>query len=133
MLPSWKIYIQSYTIYLKLERSLSEHSIEAYVNDVRKLAELSQVIEGGISPEKVSLKEIEHLLTTIHDLGLGEKSQARILSGLRSFFKFLMIENVIDASPMELVEGPKLSKKMPSVLDPFEIQAILSQILDHVS
>lgn len=124
----WKSYIESYRMYLKLERSLSEHSIEAYVNDVLKLADLDEVSKNHISPMQVSQHEIEILLNTLHDIGLGEKSQARILSGLRSFFKYLLLENLIKISPMELIEGPKLSQKMPSVLNPLEIQAIVSAI-----
>lgn len=128
MNKNWKIHLDAFKIYLKLERSLSEHSIEAYLNDVRKLAELQVVQSKNIGPSEITSNEIETLISFIHEVGLGEKSQARILSGLRAFYKYMMLENAIDSSPLELIEGPKLSKKIPSVLSPNEIRRIIEAI-----
>lgn len=128
MNKNWDIYIKSYKVYLKLERSLSSHSIEAYLNDVMKLATLQQVHEKQLGPADITKAEIYQLLQFIHEVGLGEKTQARIISGLRSFYKYLILENVIESSPLELIEGPKLSKKIPSVLTVSEVKSILEAI-----
>lgn len=128
MLTSWKIHIRAFMHYLKLERSMSEHSVEAYIRDVQKLACVDEIIEQGISPELVRQEHIEIFIVRIHELGLGEKTQARIISGLKSFFKYLMLEQLIEQSPMELIEGPKLSRKIPSVLSINEIQQIIEAI-----
>ena len=125
---NWKPYIEDFRNYLKLERSLSDHSIEAYINDVKKLAELPEILDSKKNPSEVGQRDIESLILCVHEMGLGEKSQGRILSGLRSFFKYLMLENMIDRSPMELIEGPKLSQKFPSVLSFEEIRAIIEAI-----
>ena len=128
MNKNWKIHLDAFKIYLKLERSLSEHSIQAYLNDVRKLAELQDVQAKNLGPADITTSEIETLISFIHEVGLGEKSQARILSGLRSFYKYLMLENIVEISPLELIEGPKLSRKIPSVLSPSEIRRIMEVI-----
>lgn len=128
MLQSWKIHIKSFTLYLKLERSMSEHSIDAYIRDVHKLASLEEIIEQKISPEQVRQEHIEIFIGRIYEVGLGEKTQARIISGLKSFFKYLMLEDLIVQSPMELIEGPKLTRKIPSVLSFDEIQQIIAAI-----
>ena len=124
----WGIHINSYKNYLKLELSLSDNSISAYINDVRKLAELGEVQIKKIQPKDIKQEHIEMLISFIHEIGLGEMSQARILSGLRSFFKYLQLENEIISSPMDQIEGPRLSKKLPTVLDPHEIQTMLNSI-----
>ena len=128
MNKAWEIHIKAYKFYLQLERGLSENSVQAYINDIRKLAELSSIVKEGINPVNVQQEQVEELLEFLHGIGIGEKSQARIISGLRSFFKYLLMENQINASPMDRIEGPKLSKKIPSVLDHDEIQKILSAI-----
>lgn len=128
MSDAWKIQINAFRFYLQLERSLSENSIQAYLNDVSKLAQLGEVIEAKINPIDIRKDHIDALLAFINEIGMGEKSQARIISGLRAFFKFLLLENLITSSPMDQVEGPKLSKKIPSVLDHEEIQSILMAI-----
>ena len=82
---------------------MSEHSIDAYIRDVQKLASLEEIIEQKISPEQVRQEHIEIFIGRIYEVGLGEKTQARIISGLKSFFKYLMLEDLIVQSPMELI------------------------------
>jgi len=125
---AWEIQINGFRFYLKLERSLSDNSIDAYISDIIKLANLPEITENKITPELVDKSHIESLLLFLHDIGIGEKSQARIISGLRAFFKYLLLEDVIDRSPMDQIEGPKLSKKLPTVLSHEEIQAITDAI-----
>ncbi len=128
MLDAWRIQIDAFKFYLQLERSLSENSVQAYLQDVSKLATLPSVISDNIGPTQIQKDHIDALLLFIHDIGMGEKSQARIISGLRAFFRFLLLENQIELNPMDLIEGPKLSKKIPSVLDHAEIQAMFQAI-----
>lgn len=125
---NWGIYIKQFRQYLKLERGMSEHTIDAYIRDVNKLAELDWVHQEALTPEAIQLEHIQALLSTIHDLGLGAKSQARIISGLRAFYNFLILEGLVDINPLELIEAPKLEKHLPEVLAYEEIQAIIQAI-----
>ncbi len=124
----WESYIKSFRMYLKLERGLSNHTIEAYIRDVHKLAESEAISSEGIAPTNVEHKHIESFVHFIFSCGLDQKSQARILSGLRAFFKFLILEDVIETNPLDNIEGPKLAKKIPSVLTVEEIMSIIAAI-----
>ncbi|MEL6986717.1 MAG: site-specific tyrosine recombinase XerD [Bacteroidota bacterium] len=120
--------IKAYKAYLMLERSLSENSIDAYIRDVDKLREFANSENKSLSPLNIQLEDLEAFILFINNLGLGERSQGRILSGIRSFFKFLMIEDLIDDDPSELLSGPKLQRKIPDVLSYEEINKILAAI-----
>ncbi len=115
-------------MYLKLERGLSDHTIEAYIRDVGKLADSEHISSNNISPVQVTHDHIAEFVHFIFSCGMEEKSQARILSGLRAFFRFLQIEDVVDKNPLDNIEGPKLSKKIPSVLSIEEIMQIIAAI-----
>ena len=112
-----------------MEKSLSGNSIEAYVNDVNKLWQyLESISTPPKNPENVSSTDIVSFLGFLQDIGMSEKSSARILSGIKSFYKFLLLEDIIDSDPTELIQGPKLSRKLPSVLSKSEIDLMLSCI-----
>ncbi len=128
----WTIYIKSFENYLMLERGLSPNSIQAYLDDVQKLSQWF-VLEGkSLSPLDVKYKDLVNCINWLNDLGLSDKSQARIISGIRAFYKYLFLENEINDDPSELLEGPKLSRSIPEVLDVNEINTILEAIdLSH--
>lgn len=127
---AWDIYIQEYENYLKLERSLSPNSVEAYVRDVSKLKQFLELSGSEITPVQISMVELQNFIEYINELGMSAFSQARIISGIKSFYKFLLYEGELDADPTELLEAPKLGRKLPDTLSVDEIDQILSAI-DH--
>lgn len=127
---AWDIYIQEYENYLKLERSLSPNSVEAYVHDVTKFKQFLEIAGSNVTPLQVSMVELQNFIEYINELGMSAFSQARIISGLKSFYKFLLYEGELDADPTELLEAPKLGRKLPDTLSIEEIDQILSAI-DH--
>lgn len=126
----WQSYIKHFKNYLRLERSLSAHSIEAYVHDAEKLREYAEL--SNIAPTPLDITE-EHLLGFLKyltELGLAAHTQARLLSGIKAFFKYLLLENLIPTDPSELIESPRLPRKLPDVLSYHEIELLLETI-DH--
>lgn len=113
-----------------MERSLAENSVNAYLNDVSKLRQFFEIKEKDISPLKVAQDDLVDFLEFISELGLSPYSQARMLSGLKSFYKYLLYEELIDRDPAELLEAPKLGRKLPDTLNVTEIDQILAAI-DH--
>jgi len=124
----WNIYIQGFRSFLQLEKSLSPHSIEAYLRDVHKLVQYFDIYDPKKSVTAVSLKDLEQFIIWINELGLEEQSQARIISGLKSFFKYLLLEDIISANPADLLQGPKLKRKLPDTLSVAEINLLLNVI-----
>jgi integrase/recombinase XerD len=122
--------MRQYKNYLKLERSLAQNSIDAYLRDVTKLKEFFEIKAIDRSPNKVDQADLIDFIEFVNELGLSEYSQARLISGLKSFFKFLLYEQIIDLDPTELLEAPKLGRKLPDTLDFHEIMAIFEAI-DH--
>ena len=124
----WRSGIKGFGEYLQLERSLSVHSIEAYIRDVGKLKSFIEEEHPSTGPLNIQYEQIQQFISFIHGLGMGPRSQARILSGIKAFFKFLLVEDLIDVDPAELVEGPKLARKIPDVLSYEEIQSIMEVV-----
>lgn len=122
----WSNYIKQFSQYLRLERSLSDNSVEAYVHDVLKLSAFVEMKYGNLAPQKVERNHVQAFIEYINELGLAAQSQARILSGLKAFFKFLMVEELTDRDPCQLIEGPKLGRKLPDTLDLDEIERMLN-------
>ncbi|MDN4164286.1 site-specific tyrosine recombinase XerD [Cytophagales bacterium LB-30] len=122
----WSNYIKQFSQYLRLERSLSDNSVEAYVHDVLKLSAFVEMKYGNLAPQKVQTAHVQAFIEYINELGLAAQSQARILSGLKAFFKFLMVEELTDRDPCQLIEGPKLGRKLPDTLDLDEIERMLN-------
>lgn len=127
---AWEIYIQEYENYLKLERSLSGNSVEAYVRDVVKLKQFLDISNREISPSQVAITDLQDFVEYINELGMSAHSQARIISGMKSFYKFLLYEGEMENDPTALLEAPKLGRKLPDTLDVYEIDQILAAI-DH--
>lgn len=127
---TWDIYIQEYENYLKLERSLSANSIEAYNHDVIKLRQFLEITNSKLSPLQISIVELQDFIEYINELGMTPHSQARIISGVKSFYKFLLYEGEIEKDPTTLLEAPKLGRKLPDTLNVLEIDKIFAAI-DH--
>jgi len=125
---NWTSTTKGFKNYLQLERSLSSNSIEAYLHDVDKFVQFLNLKEIEISPEKVRQALIEDFLQWISELGLNARSQARILSGIKAFYKYLLMEDLIDVSPTELLESPRLGRKLPEVLSIEEINKIIDAV-----
>lgn len=124
---SWPSYIKGFESFLKLEKSLSANSLDAYSRDVHKLAQYADS-RSISSPTKVEMEDIQGFLKYIAELGLGARSQARVLSGIKAFYKYLILENEIQTNPTELIEAPKLGRKLPDTLSVEEIDTLLSSI-----
>lgn len=125
---NWLNCVKGFEGYLKLEKSLSQHSIDAYLLDVNKLRKFVEENYNGISPIALQLSQLESFIILLNQLGLGDRTQARIISGIRAFFKYLLIEDWIDDDPSDLLMGPKLKRKIPDVLSYNEMEMILAAI-----
>lgn len=124
----WETYIRGFGHYLKLERSLSDNSVEGYLRDVQKLSQFVELKYKDCGVTKISPKIIREFLEYITGLGMSAHSQARILSGLKSFFKYLVFEEIVDRDPTMLIAGPRLGRKLPDTLSFSEIETLLNAI-----
>ena len=122
---SWEGYIRQFQDYLRLERSLSPNSVEAYVRDIQKLAQFSG---NKYAVAAVDPLHLQNFLEWINELGMTPHTQARVLSGIKAFFKYLLFENIIQTDPTALLEGPKLGRKLPDTLSFHEIEQLLAAI-----
>lgn len=125
---SWDIYQKSFINYLKLEKSLSQNSIDAYVNDVTKLSQFIQLQKQNSSPLKIENNELQNFISWIAEMGISPRSQARIISGIKAFYKFLLLEDEIVVDPSELLDTPRIGRKLPVVISTDEINAIQAEI-----
>ena len=125
---SWKPYINGFKAYLLLERSLADNTIEAYQRDLKKLDEFLILKEYKLGPAEIETAQLSEFIFWLNELGLGARSQARVLSAIKTFFKYLLTEDVVRDDPTELLDGPRLPRKIPEVLSYDEIQAMLSSI-----
>lgn len=124
----WNSSLKGFQSYLMLEKSLSLHSIDAYLRDVGKLLEFVLLKKIDLTPEKLTDQHLSDFVYFINDLGLEARSQARIISGIRAFYKFLLMEDVISEDPSALLESPKLRRTLPDVLSYQEMEQILAAI-----
>jgi len=128
MKSKWDVYYIRYSQYLRLERSLSKNSIAAYADDLRKLEQFSEAFFGYQLPEKYTHKQLTQFIEWIATLGFSATTQARIISGIKNFYKFLVIEGDIHENPAELIETPKTIRKLPVFLAVEEIDKMLACI-----
>jgi integrase/recombinase XerD len=124
----WELRIKEYKNFLLLEKALSNNTVEAYLRDVSKLTEYLEVVKKNIDPENITLENLKSFITWINELGVSAATQARILSGIKGFYKFLLLEDIIENDPSSLLETPKIGRKLPDVLSVEEIDLLLSQI-----
>jgi len=126
-MTDWKIYIDGFESFLRLEKSLSGNSIVAYRDDVRKLINFLEMIASP-GPDQIELKHLQQFVQWINEAGLGARTQARIISGIKGFFRYLSLEGIIVNDPSQLLEAPKIGRKLPEVLEVHEIDQLISAI-----
>lgn len=124
----WKSSIIGFRGYLKLERSLSANSIEAYERDISKLKEFSELTPPHLTPEKVTMEYLQEFLNYLNGFSVSARSQARIISGIKAFYKYLLLENEIKDDPTELLESPKIGRKLPDTLSIEDIDVLIAAI-----
>src|ERR1035437_6771584 len=125
---NWKIYIEGYKSFLALEKSLSKNSIEAYIHDVQKLYHFLEIKKYDHSPKEIDLKILQEFLKYLNEFAMSAPSQARIISGIKGFYKYLLLENVLNNDPTALLEAPKLGRKLPDTLNVDEINQLIDAI-----
>ena len=123
---SWENSIKEFKYYLKVERSLADNSVNAYIRDIRKLADFCSKIK--VDELNISVNEIREFIADLNSKNISARSQARIISGIKAFFKYLIIEDYITNDPTMLIENPKIGLKLPEVLSVDEIELIISSI-----
>ncbi len=125
---NWEIYKGGFKSFLILEKSLSKNSIEAYLRDVNKLIQFLENKQYTLHPKDLQLKHLQEFIKWINDLGMSASSQARVISGIKGFYKYLLLENVLDSDPTLLLESPKLGRKLPDILSIEDINKIINII-----
>ena len=124
----WDVYKKGFKAFLQLEKSLSAHSVEAYLRDIDKFAQYLFDEVGAIGPSEVTLKHLQSFIQTIGKLEMAPSSQARIISGIKSFFKYCLLEQIITINPTTLLPTPKIQRKLPDVLSFEEIEQLIGAI-----
>ncbi|MBT8196143.1 MAG: site-specific tyrosine recombinase XerD [Gammaproteobacteria bacterium] len=124
----WESYAKGFKSYLKLEKSLSDNSVQAYLRDINKLIKYSEVQEPELKASKVEYRDLSDFIIWLNKEKISAASQARIVSGVRAFFKYLELEEIIENNPAELLETPKLARKLPDTLSLEEIDELMAAI-----
>jgi integrase/recombinase XerD len=124
----WEDWKYGYATYLSLEKAAPENTKDAYLRDLNIFLRFLEENYTEIAPKQVELRHLEAFMAYIYDLGLCSRSQARILSGLKSFFKYLILDHIIEENPTHLIEGPKLSRKIPDTLSFEEIERMFATL-----
>lgn len=124
----WETIIKDFATFLQLEKSLSQNSVEAYKNDITKLKDFISFKNLNISPAEIDLSHLKEFIEWINQLEISARTQARVISGIKAFYKYLLMEDVIGNDPTALLEAPKIGRKLPDVLSVEEIDALLGAI-----
>jgi integrase/recombinase XerD len=124
----WTAEKKGFKAWLQLEKSLSDHSVDAYLRDIEKLTQFITIHQSGASPDQIILSDLQSFLKWVAGLGMTASSQSRIISGVRSFFKYCLQENLVRKDPTLLLETPKLSRNLPDFLSVEEIDLIIQAI-----
>lgn len=124
----WDSYKKGFKAWLQLEKSLAANSVEAYLYDIDKLTDYLQANDKMLSPQALELKDLEKFVQWIQELGMTVTSQSRIISGLRSFYTYCIIEQIVTVNPTALLETPKQKRPLPDTLSFEEIESIIEQI-----
>lgn len=129
---NWKSHINGFRSFLKIEKSLSTNSVSAYESDLEKLIQFLELKGKKVSPKKIQSEDIREFMQWIALIGLSAKSQSRILSGIKAFFRYLILENELKQNPTDLIEAPRVGKKLPDTLTREEVITLLESIdLSH--
>jgi len=124
----WEAAISEYKTYLKLERGLSANSLEAYLRDLNNLRQFIIMLDATNTPENIDVKDLREFIKWLNSLGMAATSQARTISGIKSFFNFMLLSNIISTNPSDLIDAPKTGRRLPDTLNNSEIEKILSVI-----
>jgi integrase/recombinase XerD len=125
---NWQGYIKGFKSFLTLEKSLSGNSIEAYLRDVEKLVQFLEYKKYDCTPKEIELNHLQEFVKWINELGMSATSQARIISGIKGFYKYLLLEDVLNSDPSALLEAPKLGRKLPDTMSVEDINKIIDAI-----
>jgi len=124
----WQSTIKGFKSYLQLERSLSVNSVQAYLHDIKLLVSFLDEKKRSLTPEQIRLEHLQEFLVWVNEKKVKDRSQARVISGIRAFYKYLLMEDILNDDPTQLLEGPKLSRKLPDVLSLDEINRMNNAI-----
>ncbi len=124
----WEGYKKGFRAYLQLEKSLSDNTVQAYLQDIEKLTHYLLLIKSEKSPRQIELNDLEKFVKWISELGMTPSSQSRIISGIKNFYKYCLQEQIVTKDPTALLEAPKLKRSLPDVLSFDEIESIISAI-----
>jgi len=124
----WQQYSKGFKAYLKLERSLSDHSVKAYLTDIEKLSQYFESINQTPTLSEITAQDLRAFISWVNELGMLASTQARIISGLKAFWHYLLLENLTENDPSALLEAPKISRKLPDTLNIHEINGLIDQI-----
>ncbi len=124
----WKSAINGFRNYLELERGLSHNSVQAYIRDIEQFSAFAELKESIKTPDGITLDTVEQFMGSLYDRGLARNSQARMLSGVRSFCKYLRLEGLMEGDPVELVESPRAQRKLPDVLSVEEVSRLIDSV-----
>jgi len=125
---NWDIYINGFKSYLQLEKSLSNNSVDAYVHDIERFVQFLDFSKYNIPPESILYSHFQEFIKWVNALGMCPTSQARMISGIKAFYKYLLLENIIKNDPTELFESPKIGRKLPDTLNIDEINKLIFAI-----
>ncbi|MGQ1909860.1 site-specific tyrosine recombinase XerD [Marinifilum sp. RC60d5] len=125
---NWTTTIENFKTYLTLEKSLSKNSVDAYINDITKLTTFFREKNIEVSPEEVVLQHLKDFVAWINDAGTSPRTQARVISGIKAFFKYLLLEEIIEKNPTALLEAPKIGRKLPDTLTTDEIDILVKAV-----
>jgi len=124
----WKEYLQGFKVYLQLEKSLATNSIDAYLSDVVKLTQFLELKNISVKPDEINLAVLREFIRWVNDIGISTQSQSRIISGIKAFYKYLLLEDITKTNPSELLETPKTRRKLPDVLSIEDIDLMVQNI-----
>ncbi len=125
---NWTATIKNFKAYLSLEKSLSSNSIDAYINDITKLTSFFEEQEKTIAPNEVVLQDLKDFIVYINNSGMSPRTQARVISGIKAYFKYLLLEEIIDKNPTALLEAPKIGRKLPHTLTVEEVDFLIEAV-----
>ncbi len=125
---NWEQAIDEFKVFIRLEKSLSDNSLSAYLTDINKFRSFIGSEHPTVYPRDVKPEHLREFLKTLSNIGIGARSQARIISGIRAFFGFLLINDLIDSDPTRLIDLPRTGRKLPEVLSVNEIENMLDAI-----
>ncbi|PAW94208.1 tyrosine recombinase XerD [Mucilaginibacter sp. MD40] len=124
----WSPAIKLFNTYLKIERMLSGNSVEAYIRDINKLYQFAIACKEGLAPDKFTLGDLREFINWVSELGMVPSTQSRIISGVKAFYKCLLLDDIISTDPSELLEVPKIQRKLPDTLSIEDINALIGAI-----